>query len=77
MKRSIKNTEVLPLRSRFVGGNASKAAEEHEQRMVQENASNSMSTMTLAMKNTETGSNLIKERQQKRQKVQEQFLREA
>ena len=33
--------------------------------------------MTLAMNNTETGSNLIKERQQKRQEVLEQFLREA
>ena len=33
--------------------------------------------MTVAMNNMETGSNLIEERQQKRQKVLEQFLQEA
>ena len=51
-----------------------KKSEQTKEVVVQENASNSMLTMTLATKNTETVSNLIKERQQKRQKVQEQFL---
>ena len=51
-----------------------KKSEQTKEIVVQENASSSMSTMTLAMKNTETWSNLIEERQQKRQKVLEQFL---
>ena len=51
-----------------------KKSEQTKEVVVQENASSSMSTMTLAMNNTETGSNLIEERQQKRQKVLEQFL---
>ena len=42
--------------------------------VIQEDASSSRSMMTWAMNNTETGSNLIEERQQKRQKVLEQFL---
>ena len=33
--------------------------------------------MTQTMNNTETGSDLIEQRQQKRQKVLEQFLQEA
>ena len=37
-------------------------------------ASSSRSVMTWAINNTETGSKVIKERQQKRQKVLEQFL---
>ena len=44
---------------------------------IQEDASSSRSTKTQEVNNTETGSNLIKERQQKRQRVLEQFLREA
>ena len=43
-----------------------KESEQTKEVVVQENASSSMSTMTLAMNNTETGSNLIEERQQKR-----------
>ena len=45
--------------------------------VIQEDASSSRSTMAQEVNNTETGSNLIKERQQKRQTVLEQFLREA
>ena len=44
---------------------------------IQEDASSSRSTMAQEVNNTETWSNLIKERQQKRQRVLEQFLREA
>ena len=44
---------------------------------IQEDASNSRSTMAQEVNNTETGSDLIEERQQKRQRVLEQFLREA
>ena len=44
---------------------------------IQEDASSSRSTMAQEANNTETGSNLIEERQQKRQRVLEQFLREA
>ena len=51
-----------------------KKSEQTKEVVVQENASSSMSTITLATNNTETGSNLIEERQQKRQKVLEQFL---
>ena len=52
-------------------------SEQTNEMVIQEDASSSRSTMTRAMNNTETGSNLIKERQQKRQKVLEQFLQEA
>ena len=52
-------------------------SEQTNEVVIQEDASSSRSTMTQAMNNTETGSDLIKERQQKRQKVLEQFLREA
>ena len=51
-----------------------KKSEQTKEVVVQESASSSMSTMTLEMNNTETGSNLIEERQQKRQKVLEEFL---
>ena len=51
-----------------------KKSEQTKEVVVQESASSSMSTVTLAMNNTVTGSNLIEERQQKRQKVLEQFL---
>ena len=44
---------------------------------IQEDASSSRSTMAKEVNNTETGSDLIEERQQKRQRVLEQFLREA
>ena len=44
---------------------------------IQEDASSSRSTMAQEVNNTETGSDLIEERQQKRQRVLEQFLREA
>ena len=50
-----------------------KKSEQTKEVVVQENAISSMTTMTLAMNNTETGSNPIKERQQKRQKVLEHF----
>ena len=52
-------------------------SEQTNEVVIQEDASSSRSTMTWAMNNTETGSDLIKERQQKRQKVLEQFLQEA
>ena len=45
--------------------------------VIQEDASSSRSTMAQEVNNTETGSDLIEERQQKRQGVLEQFLREA
>ena len=54
-----------------------KKSEQTKEVVVQENTGSSMSTMTLATNNTETGSNLVEERQEKRQKVPEQFLREA
>ena len=63
--------EAIAMAAKFQN---SKKSEQTKEVVVQENASSSMSTMTLAMNNTETGSNLIKERQQKRQKVLEQFL---
>ena len=66
--------EAIAMAARFQNPKKNKQTKEV---VVQENASSSMSTMTLAMNNTETGSNLIKERQQKRQKVLEQFLQEA
>ena len=52
-------------------------SEQTNEVVIQEDASSSRSMMTRAMNNTETGSDLIKERQQKRQKVLEQFLQEA
>ena len=45
--------------------------------VIQEDASSSRSMTTWDMNNTETGSDLIEERQQKRQKVLKQLLREA
>ena len=45
--------------------------------VIQEDTSSSRSTMAQEVNNTETGSDLIKERQQKKQRVLEQFLREA
>ena len=63
--------EVIAMAAKFQNP---KKSEQTKEVVVQENASSSMSTMTLAMKSTETGSNLIEERQQKRQKVLEQFL---
>ena len=45
--------------------------------VIQEDASSSRSAMAQEVNNTETGSNLIKERQKKRQRVLVQFLREA
>ena len=45
--------------------------------VVQQSVSSSMSAMTSVTNETQTEGNLIKERQQKRQKVLEQFLREA
>ena len=52
-------------------------SEQTNEVVIQEDASSSRSMMTQAMNNTETGSDLIEERQQKRQKVLEQFLQEA
>ena len=52
-------------------------SEQNNTVVIQEDASSSRSTMTQEVNNTETGSNVIKERQQKRQRVLEQFLREA
>ena len=66
--------EVIAMAAKFQNP---KKSEQTKEVIVQENASSSMSTMTVAMNNTETGSNLIEERQQKRQKVLEQFLQEA
>ena len=51
-------------------------SEQNNTVVMQEDASSSRSTMAQEVNNTETGSNLIKERQQKRQRVLEQFLRE-
>ena len=45
--------------------------------VIQEDTSSCRSTMAQEVNNTETGSDLIEERQQKRQRVLEQFLREA
>ena len=63
--------EVIAMAAKFQNP---KKSEQTKEVAVQENASSSMSTMTLAMNNTETWSNLIEERKQKRQKVLEQFL---
>ena len=63
--------EVIAMAAKFQNP---KKSEQTTEVAVQENASSSMSTMTLAMNNTETWSNLIEERKQKRQKVLEQFL---
>ena len=52
-------------------------SEQTNEVVIQEDASSSRSTMTWTMNNTETGSDLIEERQQKRQKVLQQFLQEA
>ena len=52
-------------------------SEQTQGAVVQQSVSSSMSAMTSATNETWTESNLIKERQQKRQKVLEQFLREA
>ena len=52
-------------------------SEQTNEVVIQEDASSSRSTMTQAMNNTETGNDLITERQQKRQKVLEQFLQQA
>ena len=54
-----------------------KRGEQNNTVVIQEDTSSSRSTMAQEVNNIETGSDLIKERQQKRQKVLEQFLREA
>ena len=52
-----------------------KMSEQTNEMVIQEDANSSGSMMTQERNNTETGRGLIKERQQKRQKVLEQFLR--
>ena len=54
-----------------------KRGEQNNKVTIQEDTSSSRSTMAQEVNNTETGSDLIKERQQKRQRVLEQFFREA
>ena len=51
--------------------------EQNNTMVILEDASSSRSTMAQEVNNTETGSDLIEERQQRRQRVLEQFLREA
>ena len=54
-----------------------KRSEQTQGAVVQQSVSSSMSAMTSVTNETQTEGNLIEERQQKRQKVLEQFLREA
>ena len=54
-----------------------KRGEQNNTVAIQEDASSSRSTMAQEVNNTETGSDFIEERQQKRQRVLDQFLREA
>ena len=63
--------EVIAMAAKF---QIPRRSEQTNEVVIQEDASSSRSMMTQAMNNTETGSDLIKERQQKRQKVLEQFL---
>ena len=66
--------EVIVMAERFQNP---RRGEQNNTVVIQENANSSRSTMAQEVNNTETGSNLIKERQQKRQRVLEQFPREA
>ena len=52
-------------------------SEQTQEAVVQQSVSSSMSAVTFATNNTQTESNPTEERQQKQQKVLEQFLREA
>ena len=66
--------EVIAMAAKFQNPRRS---EQNNTVVIQDDASSSRSTMVQEVNNTETGNNLIKERQQKRQRVLEQFLREA
>ena len=66
--------EVIAMAVKFQNPRRS---EQTNEGVIQEDASSSRSMMTWTMNNTETGSDLIKERQQKRQKVLEKFLQET
>ena len=66
--------EVIVMAAKFQNPRRS---EQNNTVAIQEDASSSRSTMAQEVNNTETVSNLIEERQQKRQRVLEQFLREA
>ena len=66
--------EVIAMLAKFQNPRRS---EQNNTVVIQEDASSSRSTMAQEVNNTETGNNLIEERQQKRQRVLEQFLREA
>ena len=66
--------EVIAMTAKFQNP---RRGEQNNTVVIQEDASSSRSTMAQEVNNTETGSNLIKERQQKRQRVLKQFLREA
>ena len=63
--------EVIAMAAKFQNPRRS---EQTNEVVIQGDANSSRSMMTQAMNNTETGSNLIEERQQKRQKVLDQFL---
>ena len=66
--------EVIAMAAKFQNP---RRGEQNNTVVIQEDASSSGSTMTQEVNNTETGSDLIKKRQQERQRVLEQFLREA
>ena len=66
--------EVIVMAAKFQNP---RRGEQNNTVAIQEDANSSRSTTAQEVNNTETGSNLIKERQQKRQRVLEQFLREA
>ena len=62
--------EVIAMAAKFQNPRRS---EQNNTVVIQEDARSSRSTMAQEVNNTETGNNLIKERQQKRQRVQNSF----
>ena len=66
--------EVIVMAAKFQNPRRS---EQNNTVVIQEDASSSRSTMAQEVNKTEIGSNFIKERQKKRQRVLKQFLREA
>ena len=66
--------EVIAMAVKFQNPRRS---EQNNTVVIQGDTSSSRSTMAQEVNNTEKGNNLVKERQQKRQGVLEQFLREA
>ena len=69
-----RHQEVIAMAAKFQNPRRS---EQNNTVVIQEDASSSRSNMAQEVNNTETGNNLVEERQQKRQRVLEKFLREA